>query len=209
VISCATTFGAGTPSGTFVARLLPATTSVRGLSFYSNGYMTVLGPAGWACSALVATDGGEVLDVYPPGKPDYTSTFGPKGAAVIQIVHEYTGHGPGAQTVCALFPNSAAASEVKPLPCAASAGEQTSNVTADIVKFTDPPGVGVSGAGSGGALTSAGAAVYPQLSFGGVASVDVSLLSCTLPKKSASLCPAILGDFLVRNQPSYTGTTSG
>jgi hypothetical protein len=39
--------------------------------------------------------------------------------------------------------------------------------------------------------------------------VNVSLLSCTLPKKSATLCGAILGDFVVRDQPSDAGSQSG
>ena len=96
--------------------------------------MTVLGPSGWACSAILAGDGGEVLDVYPPGWPDYTATLVPKGTAVIQIVHQYTGHLPGAETVCALFPNSAAATEVQTgqMPCPAPTGEQSSTLTPDI-----------------------------------------------------------------------------
>ena len=101
VISCTTTYGNAAPIGVFVPHQLPTTTSARGMTFYSNGFMTVLGPAGWACTTLLATDGGEVLDVYPPGKPDYTATIVPKGGAVIQIVHEYTGHLPGADVVCA------------------------------------------------------------------------------------------------------------
>jgi hypothetical protein len=30
-----------------------------------------------------------------------------------------------------------------------------------------------------------------------------------LPKKNSAKCGAILGDFLVRNQPSYTGVQTG
>ena len=75
-----------------------------------------------------------------------------------------------------------------------------------MVQFSDPAGVTGTGAGSGGSLASSGAAIYPQLSFGDDSSVDVSELSCTLPKNSTSLCPAILGDFLVRNPPTFEGT---
>jgi hypothetical protein len=210
VISCTTTFGGETPSGTFIARQLPSSTAMHGLSLYSNGFITALGPEGWACSALLAGDGGQVLDVYPPGSPDYTATLAPKGATIIQVVHDYTGHLPGADEVCALFPKSAAANEVKSsqMSCPSVVGERTSGLTSDIVKFTDPPGVSGSGVGSGSALSSIGAVVYPQLSFGDNDSVDVSLLSCTLPKKSASLCSAVIDDFLERNPPSYVGSTS-
>ena len=211
VISCTTSYGAGGGSGPFVPHQLPTTSGVHGLSFYSNGLITVIGPAGWACGALVAADGGQRLDVYPPGKPDYSVTIAPKGAALIEVDADYTGHLPGAGEVCALFPHSAAAAAVRQgdLPCPTSAGETTSSLTDDVVKFTDRPGVVGTGAASGGSLASTGAAVYPQLPFDSNASVDISLLSCTLPSKMASLCSAIQGDFLVRNPPTYAGEQSG
>jgi hypothetical protein len=79
------------------------------VSFYSNGRLTVLAPSGWACTALVAGDGGQKLDVYPPGKPDYASELAPKGAELVEIQGEYTGHIPGAQLVCRYPPT-------RPLP---------------------------------------------------------------------------------------------
>jgi hypothetical protein len=213
VISCNTTYGAGSPPSPFVARQLPTQSSMRGLSFYSNGRLTVLGPTGWACTALVAADGGQKLDVYPPGKPDYASELAPKGAELVEFQGEYTGHIPGAQLVCGLFPKSAAASEVQQdgLPgsqCQAPSGEKTTQLTPDVVAFSDPAGVSGTGTGSGGSLTSTGAAMYPQLAFGATDSVNVAVLSCTLPSKQASLCRAIEGDFLVRNPPTYIPTSS-
>jgi hypothetical protein len=211
VISCPTTYGAGSGSDPFVPHQLPTDAPVHDLNFYSNGVITVLGPAGWACTALVAADGGQKLDVYPPGKPDYSVNIVPKGAAVVEVDADYTGHLPGAEEVCALFPHSAAASEVAQddMACPAPTGETTSALTEDVVKFTDQPGITGTGAGSGGSLKSAGAAVYPQIPFASDASVDISFLSCTLPSKTAHLCSAILGDFLVRNPPYYSGQTSG
>jgi len=104
VISCTTTCGAP-PNGTpFVAHQLVTNTAVRGLSYYSNGQITVLGPAGWACSALVAADGGQSLAVYPAGKPDYTATSVPKGAQIVEVFADYSGHIPEADLVCAFFP---------------------------------------------------------------------------------------------------------
>jgi hypothetical protein len=172
----------------------------------------VLGPAGWACSALVAGDGGQSLAVYPPGKSDYTSAPVPKGAQLIEVVGDYTGHIPGADLVCGLFPHSAAASYASsggetcpPKP----GGEKDSTLTPDVVTFTDPPGVSGSGSGSGGSLTSVGAVVYPQLAYAADDSVNVSVLSCTLPAKNSALCRAIQGDFLVRNPPTYVPQASG
>jgi hypothetical protein len=212
VISCTTTYGAPPSGAPFVAHQLATTAAVRGLSYYSNGQITVLGPVGWACSALVAGDGGQALAVYPPGKPDYTAVPIPKGAQVVEVFADYTGHIPGADLVCGFFPHSAATSYVTsggetctPPP----ARQKAMTLTSDVVTFTDPPGVSGAGAGSGGALTAVGAVVYPQLADADPDSVDVDELSCTLPASEASLCRAIEGDFLVRNPPAYVPQNSG
>lgn len=208
VISCTTTYGGPTPQQPpFVPAQLPTTTTTaKGLDYYSNGLITVLGPAGWSCSALVAGDGGEGIDVVPPGTTNANSTVTPKGKPVVQVAVDYTGHIPGADLVCALFPNSAAATFVKqpgescqPL----AAGEKTKQLTPDVVTFVDPPGVAGSATGSGGSLASLGAAVYPQVPYGADDSVTVDVLSCTLGGKLAAACRSIEGDFLVRNPPTY------
>ena len=214
VISCTTSYGAGSPPAPFVAHRLPSTSSTRGVSFYSNGRLTVLAPSGWACTGLVAGDGGQKLDVYPPGKPDYATQLAPKGAELVEIQGEYTGHLPGAQLVCGLFPESAAASDVQQSglsgpSCQVPSGEKTRPLTPDVVSYTDPARVTGTGTGSGGSLTSIGAVVYPQLSSGAADSVNVAVLSCTLPAKETNLCRAIEGDFLVRNPPTYVPQNSG
>lgn len=212
VISCSTTYGAPPSGSPFVAHQLATTTAVHGLSYYSNGQITVLGPAGWACSGLVAGDGGQALAVYPPGKPDYTAVPVPRGAQIVEVFDDYTGHIPGADLVCGFFPHSAAASYVASggMPCPNEpAGEKTASLTSDVVTFSDAAGVSGSGSGSGGSLSSVGAVVYPQLPYGATASVSISVLSCTLPTKQASLCRAIEGDFLVRNPPVYVPQNSG
>jgi len=209
VISCATTYGGPTPaSPPFVASQLPTTTTTKGLSYYSNGLITVMGPAGWACSALVAGDGGQNLSVYPPGSPGVgnAATTTPKGSQNVSFTLEYTGHIPGADVVCSFFPKSAAAAFVQSAQqsCVGlPAGEKTSQLTPDVVTFVDPPHVAGAGEGSGGSLTSIGAAVYPQLPFGGDDSVNVEVLGCTLGGKLAQLCRPVEGDFLVRNPPAY------
>jgi hypothetical protein len=212
VVPCPTTFGAQ-PSYPFVPRQLPTAGLSRGLSFYSNGMLTILAPAGWACAALVAADGGRRLGAYPPGQRDASLTPAQPGTRVVQLDADYTGHGPGAQLVCPLFPQSPAATFLQGVspPCPATpSGETRAHLTDDVVTFDDPSGVHGTGAGSGGSLVSIGAVVYPQVKSpepqGGV---NVAVLSCTLPNDLASLCQAIQTDFLVRYSPAFAGSPSG
>jgi len=209
VVPCPTSYGVASSSQPYIPNQLPATGSVRGLSFYSNGSLTVLAPQGWVCGALDAADGGQVLDAYPPGHPDYATQLAPAGSELVQLDVDYTGHGPGAMLICPLFPGSPAVTFLQGArPCATlPSAETTSDVTKDIVAFRDPPGVKGTGAGSGGALESSGDAVYPRVGTedppGGV---TVAVLSCTLPSGMTDLCSAVESDFLVRNAPRYTGT---
>ncbi|HXQ60036.1 MAG TPA: hypothetical protein VN799_08045, partial [Acidimicrobiales bacterium] len=208
VVPCPTSYAAGNNPHPFVPNELPAAVPARGLRFYSNGLMTVLGPAGWACSALVAADGGELLDVYPPGQPDLSVTVISPGSQVVQLEVDYTGHGPGAGLICPLFPDSPAATFESGLPCPTlPPAESTLRLTDDVVAFSDPPGVRGTGAGSGGPLRSLGDAVYPQVKPaeppGGV---TVAVLSCTLASNVDPLCMSIQADFLVRQAPVYKGS---
>ncbi|HEY2213476.1 MAG TPA: hypothetical protein VGH31_00365 [Acidimicrobiales bacterium] len=210
VVTCPTTYGAGGRTGVYVPTMLPAITALHGLSFYSNGLNTALAPAGWHCHALVAADGGQVLDVSPPGSPDYSTSEPPKGAKLVQVATDYTGHLPGGELVCALFPHSAAAAAISSsgLKCpTVSSRERVVHLTKDITTFVDPVRVVGVGTGSGGALPSRGAGVYPQVTPT-PQSVDVALLSCTLPAREADLCRAIQSDFLIRYTPVDEGTAT-
>lgn len=201
VVSCPTVYGAGSSPHPFLPRQLPTFASAGGVRFYSNGLLTVLGPAGWTCDALVAADGGQRLDVYPPGRANLSTEEVAPGTPVVELDGDYTGHGPGALLICPLFPKSPAATFLTGgLPCPTPpAGQLHTQLTADVVTFRDPPGVRGTAAGSGGQLSSSGAAVYPQVGAkeppGGV---DVELLSCTLPKDLSGLCDQIEADFFVR-----------
>ena len=127
----------------------------------------------------------------------------------MQLDTDWTGHGPGAQLICPLFPSSAAATFLggASLPCpAAQAGEQVAHLTDDVVTFQDPVGVRGSAAGSGGPMASLGAAVYPQMRPEPQGGVTVAMLSCTLQPAQAALCQTIEADFLTRNPPVFTGT---
>jgi hypothetical protein len=203
VVPCPTSYGVGTGARPFVPRALVAPGPVDGASFYSNGRLTVLAPAGWACSALLAADGGQRLDVYPQGQPDLSTQQAAPGALVVQVDGEWTGHGPGALLICPLFPGSPAVTFLGGSPpCAAPPpGEQVTRLTDDAVTFRDPGGVRGTGAGSGGPLVSVGAAVYPQVHPEPQGGVTVAILSCTLTAAQASLCEAIERDFLVRDPP--------
>jgi hypothetical protein len=212
VVSCHTEFGAGPIVDRFIPKTLPADGSLRGVSIYTNGLLTVMGPSGWACNGLVAGDGGENLVVVPPGSANSSGGDGGilPGHAAVEFDAEYTGHLPGAYFICPLFPGSAAASFANSsgIKCGTPATDQhIDRLTKDVVSFTDPAGVKGSGAGSGGKLTSVGVAIYPQ-TLPAPQSVNVFQLSCTVPKKLASHCSAIVADFMVRNAPVYAGTES-
>jgi len=207
VVSCSVQFGvpgsaplwspASLPIG------LPARTAAR-VSFYSDGFVTVLAPKGWDCSGLEAADGGASLSVFPTGQANpLESSHPPLSAAGVTVRLDYTGHGPGAELVCALFPGTRAAS------LAASTGgcpalphaETVQHPTPDVATFVDPAGVQGSGEPSGGRNVSRGVVIFPQLQPE-PGSVNVAQASCTLPSGSASLCGPILADFVARDLPT-------
>jgi hypothetical protein len=208
VVPCNTTFGVEQTEPWFPRRLAVSVPSAqqRGLSFYSNGFITLLGPRGWACSALVAGDGGQALGVYPPGNPDPTMELPRPGSELVLAETDYTGHGPGEQLACGLFRSSEAhasmqnagmLSECAPPPDR----EADSRLTNDIVQFDDPPGVRGSSAGSGGRLPGRGVLIYPQSPSTSPSGVNVAKLSCTLGSPMANLCPTLIGDFVARSYP--------
>ncbi len=211
VVSCPTTFGGGPIAHRFIPKTLPADGNLHGVSLYTNGLLTVMGPSGWVCNGLVAGDGGENLVVAAPGSANASTSGGTlPGQAAVEFDAEYTGHLPGAQFICPLFPDSAAAAfaDSGGLKCGTSPDrEHLDHLTKDIVTFSDPAGVRGTGAGSGGKLTSVGMAIYPQLAPS-PESINVFELSCTLPKKLAADCSDIEADFMVRNAPVYAGTES-
>jgi len=207
VVSCRVQFGApGTPPAWSPSRLpvaLPAAT-VRRLSFYSDGFVVALAPRGWRCQGLEAADGGQSLSVFPARQTNPLSgQHLPSTAAGVTVLLDYTGHGPGAQLVCGLFPGTKAASLAAstggcpPVP----SGEQVQHPTPDVATFVDPPGVHGSGNPSGGVNTATGVVVFPQLTPE-PGSVNVAKTTCTLPAGTSALCQAIVGDFVARELPS-------
>ena len=171
------------------------------LEYYSVGTETALGPRGWSCAQLAATDGSSALDVYPPGQPNpiTSSSQVGQGAQIVAADFDYTGHGPGVQLACRYFPHVASADQ----PCSTSVlqGEQVHQITPDVVTITDPAGVKGSLEGSGGPGAVTGLMIIPQAPnvAGGV---GVATESCSLT--NAELCQSILQDFLVRQLPVPT-----
>lgn len=189
---------------TKLAGAVPAAVANR-LEYYSVGSETLLGPRGWTCNQLHATDGSAQMAVYPPGSPNPTSVAGRPGPGtqLVDATFDYTGHVPGIDLVCPYFPSVATASE--PCPSSVPTGEKVSQRTPDVVAITDPAGVKGALAGSGGRQAVTGLMIVPQAPdvLGGV---NVAEISCSL--KTTSLCPAILSDFVVRQFPVPTTPTS-
>lgn len=83
------------------------------------------------------------------------------------------------------------------------AGEKVKHLTPDVVQITDPPRVKGNLDGSGGSQLVSGLMVVPQSTT--LHSQPIAEISCSL--KSASLCTAILNDFVVRQFPVPTSAT--
>jgi hypothetical protein len=112
---------------------------------------------------------------------------------------DYTGHGPGAQLVCTLFPGTRAAGlAAQTAGCAAPAsGEIVRRTGTDVARFEDPPGVKGVGMPSGGANRAIGAVVYPQLRPE-PDSITVAKVTCTVPRATVGVCPSIVDDYVSR-----------
>ncbi|HSO97151.1 MAG TPA: hypothetical protein VLV81_14045 [Acidimicrobiia bacterium] len=214
VTSCQTTFGGDQASAPRIADQLPlaATTKTAArVAFYSDGFVTLLGPRGWSCHGVEAADGGRSLSVFPPGQTDpLLGDHLGAGASGVTAIVEYTGHGPGAQLVCGLFPHTAAADLARGIAScpAPPSREQLERPTPDVVVFRDPPGVTGSGAPSGGHNPATGLVNFPQLRPE-PSSVPVAKETCTLPSSTGGLCGPIVADFLTRSLPAVPSSTGG
>jgi hypothetical protein len=207
VTACRTDFGADEAPAPQIATRLPfaGSTSVAArVAFYSNGFVTLLGPRGWSCHGVEAADGGRSLSVFPPGGRDPLLVDHPGGTGVTALL-DYTGHGPGALLVCSLFPDTAAAALARGISaCSAPPPrEEVDRPTPDVVVFRDPAGVRGTGLPSGGSNAASGVVSFPQLAPE-PASVPIAKATCSLPAASSGLCSAIIGDFVTRSVPAAT-----
>jgi hypothetical protein len=183
-----------------LAATLPGSISSR-LNFYSNGEMSVLAPKGWACTSLFATDGGHNLVAYPPGQANPSNGSAPPDAQGVVGILDYTGHGPGVEEICGLFPNAPVVQhyETEVGNCHQSPSETISRVTPDVATFRDPPNVKGSGDFVGDANPISGVAIFPQNDPGNVG--DITKETCGLASRDSAVCAWIIGDFMVRSFP--------
>lgn len=204
--TCASETARGGSGPVWIPTELPAVLSssaVKSLEFYSVGSESVLGPQGWDCAQLFATDGSAQLAVYKPGSPNPVKTPAPtsSGAQLVDAIYDYTGHVPGYDLACAYFPAIKHGTE----PCTTSvpAGEQVKQLTPDVVRITDPAGVKGHLDGSGGPQPAVGIMIVPQSTT--LSSVPITEVSCSL--RTTSLCTSILNDFVVRQFEVPTSST--
>jgi hypothetical protein len=195
VVACQTSFGV-TPDS---MPDMPKTVTVEGapagaaMSGYSNGFVTVVGPARWSCHSQVGADGNVTVTVFPNdqgplnGKP-FIAQDGQQIEAVIPF-----SLGVKSVLVCPLFPQ-AAATAYAPCP-SAPAGEFVTRRSETVVEFEDPPGVAGDGNPSGGSYPALGVMVYDQATESRYGAEE----SCTLPEAQHAVCTAVLQDFVVRH----------
>jgi hypothetical protein len=203
VVSCPARAGVGGLSPPPIPTQLTAAVAsdvASRLHFYSDGYMVVLAPTGWSCTGLEAADGGQSLSVFPVGQADpLAAAATSKNATAVTARFDYTGHGPGAQVVCGLFPASTAArfAEATGGCTKVPAREVVRHPSRDVATFRDPPGVNGTGEPSGGTNPASGAVFFPP-PIRASASANVAQATCTVPRSLASLCPSIIADFVGR-----------
>ena len=214
VTSCPTISGGDRATPPRIAARLPlaaSTTTAARLAFYSNGFVTLLGPRGWSCRGVEAADGGRSLSVFPRAHADplLGGHLSADTAGVTAFI-DYTGHGPGALLVCSLFPQSAAAALARGITScpAPPRREQLERPTPDVVLFHDPPGVTGTGSPSGTHNAASGLVSFPQLRPE-PSSVPVAKATCSLPPSMNALCSAIVADFLTRSVPAGPSTVGG
>jgi hypothetical protein len=204
VVSCRAELGAPGAAPPRSPSKLPIALDARDsnrVRFYSDGFVTVLAPNGWSCAGLEAADGSQSLSVFPTGQRDPVrgDPLPTRGAAVTAVL-DYTGHGPGAELVCGLFPGTRAATlagETGGCPPVPSR-EQVTRPTADVATFLDPAGVRGSGLPSGGKNAAVGVVLFPQVSPE-PGSVNVAKATCTAPGSLSSICDLVVADFVARN----------
>jgi hypothetical protein len=203
--TCQSTTARGGHQPVWVPTELPATvtaSAAKKLEFYSVGSESVLGPRGWDCAQLFATDGSAQLAVTPPRRLSPFFTPSRPGMQLVLAKFDYTGHVPGYDLACPFFP--AIKDESETCPSSVPSGEMVKHLTPDVVQITDSAKLKGSLTGSGGSQSVTGVMIVPQSST--LTTLPIAEISCSL--KATSLCTSILNDFVVRQFPVPMGGTS-
>ncbi len=157
VVRCPTTYGVeGTKPRPVPRRLIAHTAAALAgrLAFYSNGWVSLLGPRSWHCSGLVAADGNLSLSVLPP----YVADVSRQAAALTAFIPTAC-TGCVAVTACPFFPE---ARKINPrVGCPRiPARESIERRSAHAVAFDDPPRVRGTGNPSGGPYPAHGVVLF-------------------------------------------------
>jgi hypothetical protein len=163
----------------------------------SHGYIKLLAPNDWTCSAEFGQDGSGGVAVYPPGEFAPHSGFEPNGLApdssTEAIVASETGACQGCEVdqACRLFSSAKAASVQYGGCLRRAAAEAVDQIRPGVVAFQDPPGVTGDADPSGGRYPANGVMTYHPGSYSGS-----WLDTCTLPSAEHTLCTASLNTFV-------------
>jgi hypothetical protein len=193
----------GSPSDTPAD--LPANVRVRlapgystKLAVYSDneGVIEVVAPTGWNCTAQIAGDGSSSVQVSPPGQAGISSATLSAGSTdeVINASQTSACVGCRESLACPLFDSAANAYRSiyqHACPARRPPSEVVTDVSADVVEFTDPPGVRGDAVPSGGEYPALGVMTYHGDKNNGGSWTE----TCVLPATHSSMCKAIVANF--------------
>ena len=191
VIRCPTRFGAQQKvvwPRKITARGSPS--SVRGLVAYSNSQVFLIGPAGLACSGIVAVDGGQLVTTWPRGHAAPRQHTRSDGQT---LWLDPACAGCKAADACPFF-RTLAASLGFPCTHGVATGERVYHLSSRITLFEDPPGVAGSGWPSSGPDPANGVVGLQ----GNPAFPLVYRSTCTLPASQHRTCTVSLNDVITR-----------
>jgi hypothetical protein len=191
VVVCPTALGISQPGHV----RLPATVELApagaggGLAAYTDvrGWMTVIAPRGWRCSADYGADGSGGVIAFPPGAGAASprAIIGGETSACV---------GCTLGQACPLFRTAAAEQQsLYGLHCSTPRGETVVRLGPTVVAFADPPYVKGDGHPSGGPYPANGVMTYVGLRGRGS-----WIETCTLAPSQHHVCTVILDDFVRR-----------
>jgi hypothetical protein len=200
LFSCDTTYGiAGTKAArlpNYVREMIPRGNSGKLAVFAdAQGIMELVGPSQWGCDASIGADGTSTLFISPIGSTNHNGALASSSTSE-QISGSQTSAcvSCGLGQACPLFAVAAQQYQTdyqQGCPSSAPASESITQLTANVVEFTDPPGVHGDGNPSGGAYAARGA-----MTFSSGQIVTSWMETCVLPANQQSLCSASVHDFV-------------